>query len=415
MIPRPPKRRRAAPAARRSSARSITRVTPLRTGRDDDTRHPLSRCLRRISTASPSSDSTWRVVRRARCLRVVRPTVSRARPICSILAGHDSRTRSDRSTLLPAAARARGGGLAAAAPRTSATASIERRARAPPTWRRWTRRRRSSRLGARVIQDEIHHLEVCARVLDEPRAPARGSAVKSATSRRLDLGAARARWARARWRARWWPTSRSASRLGGRASPPRAPSAASRCSPGPTPSCCTTRPGMRPSAPRRRLGDPPLVGPPAPGAVDRCLTSSASVDARPHDARRSRWVFCRRARTARFRAGSCRTSRRSASTPEPANDPLPMPTRPGWFDPSSVAKSRQRASRASFSTPQTAPSDDPAVSLEPRAEGRTSCDERYRSDAAKPPRRSFFSGVAERACRPRSALRDAGKKVHVRR
>lgn len=41
---------------------------------------------------------------------------------------------------------------------------------------------------ARVIADEVHHLDVCACVLDELEpAAARGSAVKSATSRRLDL------------------------------------------------------------------------------------------------------------------------------------------------------------------------------------------------------------------------------------
>jgi hypothetical protein len=40
---------------------------------------------------------------------------------------------------------------------------------------------------ARVIADEIHHLDVCACVLDELDPRARGSAVSSATARRLDL------------------------------------------------------------------------------------------------------------------------------------------------------------------------------------------------------------------------------------
>ena len=40
---------------------------------------------------------------------------------------------------------------------------------------------------ARVIADEVHHLDVCACVLDELEPSARGSAVKSATARRLDL------------------------------------------------------------------------------------------------------------------------------------------------------------------------------------------------------------------------------------
>jgi hypothetical protein len=40
---------------------------------------------------------------------------------------------------------------------------------------------------ARLIADEVHHLDVCACVLDELEPAARGSAVRSATSRRLDL------------------------------------------------------------------------------------------------------------------------------------------------------------------------------------------------------------------------------------
>lgn len=40
---------------------------------------------------------------------------------------------------------------------------------------------------ARLIADEVHHLDVCACVLDELDPPARGSALRSATSRRLDL------------------------------------------------------------------------------------------------------------------------------------------------------------------------------------------------------------------------------------
>ncbi|HTB61421.1 MAG TPA: hypothetical protein VLC06_26315 [Polyangia bacterium] len=40
---------------------------------------------------------------------------------------------------------------------------------------------------ARVIADEVHHLDVCACVLDELEPAARGNAVRSATSRRLDL------------------------------------------------------------------------------------------------------------------------------------------------------------------------------------------------------------------------------------
>ena len=40
---------------------------------------------------------------------------------------------------------------------------------------------------ARVIADEVHHLDVCACVLDELEPPARRSAVESATARRLDL------------------------------------------------------------------------------------------------------------------------------------------------------------------------------------------------------------------------------------
>ena len=40
---------------------------------------------------------------------------------------------------------------------------------------------------ARVIADEVHHLDVCACVLDELEPSPRGSAVKSATARRLDL------------------------------------------------------------------------------------------------------------------------------------------------------------------------------------------------------------------------------------
>jgi hypothetical protein len=40
---------------------------------------------------------------------------------------------------------------------------------------------------ARVIADEVHHLDVCACVLDELEPASRGSAVRSATSRRLDL------------------------------------------------------------------------------------------------------------------------------------------------------------------------------------------------------------------------------------
>ena len=40
---------------------------------------------------------------------------------------------------------------------------------------------------ARVIADQVHHLDVCACVLDELEPPARQSAVTSATARRLDL------------------------------------------------------------------------------------------------------------------------------------------------------------------------------------------------------------------------------------
>jgi len=40
---------------------------------------------------------------------------------------------------------------------------------------------------ARVIADEVHHLDVCACVLDQLEPPARGSAVRNATSRRLNL------------------------------------------------------------------------------------------------------------------------------------------------------------------------------------------------------------------------------------
>jgi len=40
---------------------------------------------------------------------------------------------------------------------------------------------------ARVIADEVHHLDVCACLLDELEPPTRGNAVRSATSRRLDL------------------------------------------------------------------------------------------------------------------------------------------------------------------------------------------------------------------------------------
>ena len=40
---------------------------------------------------------------------------------------------------------------------------------------------------ARVITDEVHHLDVCACVLDELDPPARRDAVRSVTSRRLDL------------------------------------------------------------------------------------------------------------------------------------------------------------------------------------------------------------------------------------
>jgi hypothetical protein len=40
---------------------------------------------------------------------------------------------------------------------------------------------------ARVIADEVHHLDVCACVLDELEPTARGHAVTSASSRRLDL------------------------------------------------------------------------------------------------------------------------------------------------------------------------------------------------------------------------------------
>jgi hypothetical protein len=40
---------------------------------------------------------------------------------------------------------------------------------------------------ARVIADEIHHLDVCAAVLDELEPGRRGRALRSASSRRLDL------------------------------------------------------------------------------------------------------------------------------------------------------------------------------------------------------------------------------------
>jgi hypothetical protein len=40
---------------------------------------------------------------------------------------------------------------------------------------------------ARVIADEIHHLDVCAAVLDELEPGKRGHALRSASSRRLDL------------------------------------------------------------------------------------------------------------------------------------------------------------------------------------------------------------------------------------
>ena len=40
---------------------------------------------------------------------------------------------------------------------------------------------------ARLIADEVHHLDVCACVLDEFEPTPRGNAVRSATSRRLDL------------------------------------------------------------------------------------------------------------------------------------------------------------------------------------------------------------------------------------
>jgi hypothetical protein len=105
---------------------------------------------------------------------------------------------------------------------------------------------------ARVIADEVHHLDVCACVIDEVDPAARRSPLASATARRLDLvprapagEAALARTLVADF-ALGKPVSAAAFAA--------ARAAANRCSPGRTPSCSTPRPATRRSAPRRRPG-----------------------------------------------------------------------------------------------------------------------------------------------------------------